>query len=214
MNGLQSLLSHPAVMRLGWTLVHFLWQGAAIAALSALMLATIPAEVSADVLVFTHAGRGDGTLDGVAFPMSDFVMRASADTSNRQSYTSGWFIDHTTASVEITGLGEFNILTGTRTFLRYGPGMVGFSRAGTGGADLFNGPKDAAFETWVMLTPIGPISGGGGILQWSSSPINTTEGVLIFNDRSADATFEAVPEPATLSLLALGGLAAIRRRRK
>ena len=31
MSGLQSLLSHPAVMRLGWALIHFLWQGAAVA---------------------------------------------------------------------------------------------------------------------------------------------------------------------------------------
>ena len=38
MNGLQSLLSHPAVMRLGWALLHFLWQGAAVAALLALAL--------------------------------------------------------------------------------------------------------------------------------------------------------------------------------
>ncbi|MFH1604890.1 MAG: hypothetical protein ABIH03_13385, partial [Pseudomonadota bacterium] len=35
MNGLQSLLSHPAVMRLGWALVHFLWQGTAVATLLA-----------------------------------------------------------------------------------------------------------------------------------------------------------------------------------
>ena len=38
MNGLQSLLTHPAVVRFGWTLIHFLWQGAAVAALLALTL--------------------------------------------------------------------------------------------------------------------------------------------------------------------------------
>ena len=35
MNAIQFLSSQPWVERLGWTLVHFLWQGAAIAALYA-----------------------------------------------------------------------------------------------------------------------------------------------------------------------------------
>ena len=38
MNALESLMSHPAVMRTGWVLVHFLWQGAAVAALLAVAL--------------------------------------------------------------------------------------------------------------------------------------------------------------------------------
>jgi len=38
MNGLQTILSQPATIRLGWTLLHFLWQGAAIAALLGIAL--------------------------------------------------------------------------------------------------------------------------------------------------------------------------------
>lgn len=38
MSGLESLLSQPAVGRFGWTLVHFLWQGAGVAAMLATAL--------------------------------------------------------------------------------------------------------------------------------------------------------------------------------
>ena len=38
MNALTEMLSHPYVYRLGWTLVHLLWQGAAVAVLLAIVL--------------------------------------------------------------------------------------------------------------------------------------------------------------------------------
>ena len=34
---MNTLLEHPLVVRLGWTLLHFLWQGAAVAAAFALL---------------------------------------------------------------------------------------------------------------------------------------------------------------------------------
>lgn len=52
-----------------------------------------------------------------------------------------------------------------------------------------------------------------GDVATAGSYTNTYE---IFNQRNTVATvaFNAVPEPATLSLLALGGLAVLRKRRK
>src|SRR5688572_27895481 len=35
---MNSLLEHPLVVRLGWTLLHFLWQGAAVAVILAILL--------------------------------------------------------------------------------------------------------------------------------------------------------------------------------
>lgn len=179
-----------------------------------------PASLAAltELRIFTHTGSGSGTLGGTPFPTSDFVITSLADTANRQGGGDVWSIEHTSSSIWIAGLGDLEILTATRTFVCSSNQIVGFSRAyGLGGADLFNGPTDAAFASWDMLTLIGPISGLGSLMSWSGNPlINTSEGVLIFNDASSvGATFSAdIPEPATLGLLAVGGVALIRRKRR
>jgi hypothetical protein len=188
-------------------------RGVSRAALAVALVVFVPASVSASVLMLQHAGAGGGTLAGQPFALSDFVITAYSDTNNRQPLSGGWFIDHTSASVAIAGLGTYDFVTGTRTFVNYS--LVGFSRAGANGVDLFNGPLDPAFSSWDMLSSIGPITGTGGLLQWTNSPqINTSGGILIFDNASvANATFTAlIPEPATLGLLATS-LLGLRRRR-
>jgi len=177
------------------------------------LLALVMAEAPAGILTFTHEGNGSGTLADSPFAASDFVVTAFGDTDDRQSFGDGWWIDHISASISIDGLGDFDFLTGTRTFVNNDTSTVGFSRAGSS-ADLFNGPTDAVFGTWDMLGPIGPISGSGRLMQWAYTPlINTTGGILIFDsDSGVSTTFTAIPEPATICLLGLGGL--LLRRRK
>jgi len=178
------------------------------------LLVLTPAEAPADILMFTHTGSGSGSLDGEPFPLSDFIITAYVDTDDRQGFSSGWFIDHLSASISIDGLGDLDILTPTRHFVNNSAQLVGFSRAGSSGADLFNGPSHPDFGTWDMLGPIGPISGDAYLLQWDRDPlINTTGGILIFADGSSDAVFTAIPEPATLGMLVVGGLALMLRRR-
>ena len=41
MTAMHGLLDEPAVLRLGWVLVHFFWQGAAVTVLLAAMLALL-----------------------------------------------------------------------------------------------------------------------------------------------------------------------------
>ena len=106
---------------------------------------------------------------------------------------------------DIAGLGHASdFITGTRTFVNQGNSIVGFSRAGAGGLDLFNGPVNSAFETYDLLTSIGP-----NLRRWShcssgcSSPVLTNGGVLVFVDANSEvASFEAiagsVPEPGTV----------------
>jgi hypothetical protein len=175
--------------------------------------AQVITEAPAGLLKFMHEGNGSGTLAGNPFPASDFVIRAVGDTGDRASHSSGWFIDHSWASISIDGVGDLEFLTGTRTFVNNDTQTVGFSRAGINGVDLFNGPTDAQFATWDMLDPIGPISGLGELLQWTNYTVNTSGGILVFDNGSGDATFTAVPEPATVLLIGLGGLALLRKRR-
>ena len=187
---------------------------------AAAVLLTAQAQASADVMRFTYTGSGSGTLNGVAFGRSNFTITAFGDTAARQNWQydhTVWSIDHTWASISIAGQGDFDFLTGTRTFVNGGSRQVGFSRAGIGGYDLFSNLNNAAFGTWDMLTPIGPFSGNMNLKQWSGylPLINTTGGILIFYDGSCNGAFhaEAVPEPATLGLV-MAGLSALMIRRR
>ena len=188
-----------------------------VLALAMALLGLIPAGALASELAFTHAGVGSGTLNGVPFPASAFVITAYGDTNSRiLKDVDVWSINHTSASISIVDLGTIDLLTGTRTFVNHTSIIVGFSRV-SDGTDLFNGPMNSAFSTWDMLGPIGPFSGTGNLLQWSLIPqINTNRGILLFNNSSSPATFSAtmVPEPTTLVLLAFGSFVMIGRRNR
>ncbi len=166
-------------------------------------------------ITITHQGTGAGTLDGVAFGPSDFTITAHADTDLRMSYINGFWIRHTSATIEINGLGTFDFVTSTQTYVSNTAQRVGFSRLSPG-RDLFDGPTDAVFAVWDMLTSLGPISGDGILMQWDDAPISTSSGTLSFATAVSDATFEArvVPAPATLVPAGAIGIAGIGRRRR
>ena len=191
------------------------WEKAVrLAPFAVALVMLIPAAAPAAIMTFEHVGVGAGSLAGVPFPASSFTITALGDTAARQSLGFGYWIDHTSASIAIAGLGSYSFVTGTRTFVSNTGNIVGFSRAGGGGLDLFNGPADPAFGSWDELTPIGPISGQGGLLQWTNIPVDTSGGVLVFdNAANVPITFTAfIPEPAAFSLLSVVGLVVRRRR--
>lgn len=182
----------------------------------------ISISAQASTITFIHEGSGSGTIDGTPFDAS-FTITAIGDTSSRGSFGFGFWIDHTSAIIDIDSVGSFSFITGTRTFVAQGAdATVGFSRAGIFGLDLFNGPTDdAAFSTWDMLTSIGPVSGSGDLSQWSSSDVMTDGGTLFFDTQDTDVRFTAsvggqnpIPEPGTLLLFGVGllGLARMNRR--
>ncbi|MBE3097997.1 MAG: PEP-CTERM sorting domain-containing protein [Planctomycetes bacterium] len=179
-----------------------------------------PPAATAEIIEFTVSFKGSGTLDGVAFPLSAFTITSFADTANKVYAGYGVYsMDHLSSSISIAGLGHLDILTGTRTFWDPGARRVGYSRAGINGYDLMLGPEHADLGSWDMISPIGPLTGVAyGLHQWGMSPlIDTSGGVLKFDDGgSSVAVFSAarVPEPYTLSLLAVGGIEALRRRRR
>lgn len=175
----------------------------------------------AELIFFTHEGHGSGTIGQVSFGLTApvrFVITAVGDTDNRDlSISDVVWINHDSASIAIDGVGTFNFVSPTRTFVNNSVGGVGFSHASPGGPgfDLFNGPLDPVFSTWDMLTSIGPITGDGGVLQWDLEDVHTDGGVLFFSDAPSDATFTAfvIPSPAgALAFFTLAGLSARRRR--
>ena len=183
-----------------------------IAAVLALSFAGI---ASADPIRFVYTGTGSGSLNGSNFSDAAITITALGDTSARQSFSGGFFIDHTSAMIEIAGVGTVAFVTGTRTFMNNAVDALGFSRAGSGGNDLYNGAN--AVVDWDMLSNYS-LSGVFGLLQWALTNVDTSGGVLLFASSQTQGSFTAtlerdVPEPATFGLL-LGGLFALSRMRR
>jgi len=174
----------------------------------------------ADPITFTHTGVGSGTIGTTTFTDAAFTITDVGDTTNVEDLSGAFSLDDSSASIAIDGVGTFDFITGTRTFVA--GGLVGFSRATASGNDLFNGPSNAAFSTWDLTSSIGPIDGTAQLLQWSLSPVDTSGGVLVFDDGITDTVFSAtlgtaVPEPTGSIAVGIGVLAlavVTRRRRK
>jgi PEP-CTERM motif len=197
-------------------------------ALAARCLAAAVAFCSASVfaapITFIYTGFGSGTLDGTSFAGNAFTITALGNTTNKASCGSNCeYIDHDSASITITGLGTFSFSTATRTFFADDADIAGFSRAGSGGLDLFYSPQTPVLDGWDLASSIGPIAGTSQLLQWASGfgDVVTSGGNLVFNTGVNDSTFQAitdgttVPEPTSLALvgLALLGCHAASRRR-
>ena len=164
-------------------------------------------------ILFIHTGSGSGSLDGVSFDNAAFTITSYADTDDRDSYSAGYFIHHLSSMIEIEGVGVLNLVTATRTFVNNNSSIVGYSRSS--GADLFNGPVNAAFNVWDMLSSIGPIFGNASLLQWTLSDVVTDQGVLIFDSGSSNASFQAITIPTPHALMLLGaGLLMFSLRKK
>lgn len=155
-----------------------------------------------DTITFTDSSTGTGMIGATSFTDAAFTITGIGNTTNVSHFSAGLFINLLSASISISGVGNFQFTTPTRFFVS--GTLVGFSRAGASGLDLLNGPKNPIFTTWNMQTSIGPVSGYGGILQWSLSPVVTSGGILVFKDAAVNITFKAAVVPELGSIILCG----------
>jgi hypothetical protein len=164
-----------------------------------LTLVALASNGIAQTLFVTHGGAGSGVLNGVAFAATPFTISCAWDIGAVQSVGPGVFsVDHTSASIDITGVGSFTFLTPTRSFNNQNVPVVGFSRGS--GADLFNGPFDPALAGWDLTSPIGPLAGTASIIQWMGfGDIVTSGGVLILDTAfGVPCTYTAAFNPTSI----------------
>jgi hypothetical protein len=175
-------------------------------------LAAIAVPVFGGPITYTYDGSGAGTLNGQQFNGA-FTFTAQADTSNITPWADaggGPQNTHLSATLAIAGLGVFDVLTPSHTWLAQ-------NCCGGLGANLSS--------NWITLSTPAFVSVGygldtsfGPIVNTAPSNVNQFNGVStsggILNFQSIETvTFTAstgpgVPEPGTLSVF-VGGLGLI-----
>ena len=148
---------------------------------------------------FTVQGDASVAISGGQF--SDFTAQGDATVAISGGQFSCNFYAQTASTVDISG--------GQLTTVDISGGQVNCSLHARGtGVLTFHG-QDFILGTGLWLN--GDEVLGTGIL--SGKWFDDTPWTVTISENTAGATILAVPEPATLSLLTLGGLAVLRRRR-
>ncbi|WP_163130537.1 PEP-CTERM sorting domain-containing protein [Agarivorans sp. Alg241-V36] len=182
----------------------------------ALLAISFSGFANAGLIEFEYTGTGSGTIGGQAFTDSFFTITEYSNTDDLQSCSATCqYIDAISTTITIDNVGVFDFVSGTRTFVTNG--ILGLSRAGQSGMDLYNVFNVGSYD---LLTALDTVVDSVSFLQWNRSPsVNTSGGKLVFNNGDTTGTFQArfnspatVTEPTTLAIFAFGllGLAASR----
>lgn len=159
-------------------------------AIALLFVLSWAAVAGATPITYIYDGTGSGTIGGTPFTNAAFTITGQGDTDDVASCGGGCQeIDHSATSVTIEGIGTFAITSPLRTYLNTTPGL---SRQNPPGGDLYN-LHTGNFAGWDLVSDWGPEVTTGSLLQWSSTPVNTDGGVLVFTDNgTVPGSFQAI----------------------
>lgn len=148
----------------------------------------------AEPITYIYTGTGSGTIGGTPFTDATFTITGQADTDDLANCSSPDCQDvaHLNTNIVINGVGTYTITSPLRTFLYTGgPTAVGLSWVDGFGFDLYDLENNLA--GWDLVSSWGPVNCSGMLIQWGFSSVNTSGGVLFFEeDFDVAATFQAI----------------------
>ncbi len=166
-------------------------------------------------VTYTEQLTGTGSLGGTAFTNASVTIQLVGDTATVSA--SPVPNDFGTATVDVSGVGSATFTDAQMwAFDNQSLSVAGISDITKN--LLIVDTSNGAFASYDLLSSIGPLSGTAGLNSGAAFPTTVGDFVLTSIARntssfSADVAAAAVPEPATLTLTAIGLAAAIRRRR-
>jgi len=187
----------------------------------------IAADALAVPIELQHQGRlVDGTgspitgsIGGLGFSSASFTITGIADTEAVESEASATLgpdaliLEHTSAQIEIEGVGIFDLLTPTLTGLSTTDALVALGDAGDGDPFELTGITDRPFQERDL--PVGFAGSWGDGEVEAGASFDTSGGLLTFDGGAIETRFSIiVPAPGGAALLGLGAVASARRRRR
>ena len=162
-------------------------------------------------ITFSFTGVGSGNLDTTVFTDSLFEVLISADTDDMYiSPLGNPRIDAPSGTIDISGIGIGTFVNPLYVFDNQTTATVGFGNSIQ--YDLVDlCVVGVGLDTYDLTTPFGPITDLDPFFGQFNN-VKLSIGSLTFTSMSY-GTFAAIPEPGTVLLVGLGGLALLRRRR-
>jgi hypothetical protein len=192
---------------------------------AALGLLAMAGRVDAALINYTETVVGSGSLGGTAFTDATLIISAIAETDDVvESGRGSYYVDDLSVSFILNlagGGGDAGTFTSPgKAFVTQADQTFGIQLPTTTLAEDILVIQSPYIGDYDMKTAIGPVTGTAIITPGQA--FATSFGDLILDSTSGDATFRAtlvgaaVPEPSSLVLAGLGGLAtaaALARRR-